>query len=191
MSASTAAQKEALRARMRRVRGRIPPAERARLTDMVEEALFALPEVRAAGVVLLFYSFGTEVPTGGMAARAAAIGSRVLLPFLDEEGMDAAEIRPGDPLASSGYGPREPPTRVAVDPEEVDVVVAPGLAFDRTGTRLGYGGGHYDRYLARLRPSSLRVGVAFSLQLVEEVPRGPEDEPVHLVVTDAGVIDCR
>jgi 5-formyltetrahydrofolate cyclo-ligase len=70
-------------------------------------------------------------------------------------------------------------------------VVTPGLAFDRHGRRLGYGGGHYDRYLARLGPRAVRVGIAFSIQVIEDVPAAPEDERVHVVVTDAGVIDCR
>jgi 5-formyltetrahydrofolate cyclo-ligase len=80
---------------------------------------------------------------------------------------------------------------VAVDPGEVDVVVTPGLAFDRAGRRLGYGGGHYDRFLDRVEPRALRVGIGFSSQLAEEVPAGPRDRRVQLLVTDAGVIDCR
>jgi 5-formyltetrahydrofolate cyclo-ligase len=73
----------------------------------------------------------------------------------------------------------------------VDLVITPGLAFDRRGHRLGYGGGHYDRYFARLQRSALRVGVGFSIQLVDELPTEPSDRPVDLVVTDAGVHDHR
>jgi 5-formyltetrahydrofolate cyclo-ligase len=184
--------KDRLRDEMRRLRASIPPAERARLTDLVEEALFALPEMRSAGSVLLFYSFGTEIPTRGMAGRILGAGKRLLLPYLTGEGvMEAAEVGPGEPLEPSGYGPMEPGTRVAVDPSEVELVIAPGLAFDRQGGRLGYGGGHYDRYLARAGSGTLRVGVAFSLQIVEEVPVEPGDERVDLVVTDQESLDLR
>ena len=62
---------------------------------------------------------------------------------------------------------------MAVDPDEVDLVITPGLAFDRAGHRLGYGGGHYDRYLGRARPEAPRVGIGFPLQLVDEVPVEP------------------
>lgn len=183
--------KAALRTRMRRLRGAIPPEERSRLADLVEETLFSVAEVRRAGTVLLFYAFGTEVATAGMAERIVRGGARLLLPYLRETGMEAAEVLPGDPLASSDYGPREPLRRVPVDPATVDVVVTPGLAFDLSGNRLGYGGGHYDRYLARMGAHASRIGVAFSLQVVDRLPVEALDRPVDLVATDQGVIDVR
>jgi 5-formyltetrahydrofolate cyclo-ligase len=183
--------KRALRERMRRLRSGIPAPERARLGELVEANLFALPEVGAARTILLFYSFGSEVATRGMAERALADGKRLLLPYLEEGAMEAAEVRSQDDLVPSGYGPREPAHRVAVDPTEVDMVVTPGLAFDPHGRRLGYGEGHYDRYLARLGTGATRIGIGFSVQVVERVPDGPGDETVDLVVTDERVIDCR
>ena len=177
---------------MRRVRGSIPPAERSRLTDLIEETLFALPEVEAAGTIMLFYSFGTEVPTGGMAGRVHGRGKRLLLPFLTESGeMQAAEVGPEDALEPSDYGPHEPRSRVDVDPGEIEAVIAPGLAFDRRGNRLGYGAGHYDRYLARIGPAAVRIGAAFSVQIVEEIPVEPSDQPVHIVATDQEWFDVR
>ena len=176
---------------MRRLRGSLPPAERSRLATLAEEVLFTLDQVRGARTVLLFYAFGSELPTGGMAERFLRGGSRLLLPYLEEAGMEAAEVRPDEPLEPTTYGPREPARRVAVDPATVDVVVAPGLAFDRHGHRLGYGGGHYDRYFSRLGPVAIRIGLGFSLQLVDELPTEATDRPVDIVVTDAGVIDAR
>ncbi|MGH2709723.1 MAG: 5-formyltetrahydrofolate cyclo-ligase [Actinomycetota bacterium] len=184
--------KAILRKGMIRVRAAIPAEERARLTDLVEETLFALPEVSSASTILLFYSFGTEVPTKGMAGRILRAGKRLLLPYVtDTEEMEAAEVLPGDSLEPSGYGPNEPRSRVAVDPGEIDLIIAPGLAFDRDGNRLGYGGGHYDRYLGRTRPKAVRVGVGFSLQMVEQVPVEPGDETVDMVVTDQEAFDVR
>lgn len=176
---------------MRALRAAIPPERRRRLASLVHERLLALPEVRDAGSVLLFYSFGSEVETAPLVARLHADGKRLLLPYLDPAGMEAAEVLPEDALEPSGYGPKEPGRRVAVDPASVDVVVAPGLAFDRRGYRLGYGGGHYDRYLRRMLRGALRAGIAFSEQLVERIPEEPTDEPVDVVVTDAEVIDLR
>ena len=184
--------KSALREDMARLRASIPENERSRLTDLLEETLFALPEIREARSILLFYSFGTEVPTGGMAARIMRAGKTLLFPFLTGSGqMEAAELRPGEALEPSGYGPREPGSRQAFDPEGIDLVIAPGLAFDRRGNRLGYGGGHYDRFLARAGTRAVRVGAAFSLQIVDEVPVEPGDEAVHIVVTEQGSLDVR
>jgi 5-formyltetrahydrofolate cyclo-ligase len=183
--------KDAVRARMRVLRSAIPIEERTRLGALVQHRLFQLPSMRDADTVLLFYSFGSEVPTAGIAGELLARGRRVLLPFLDDGGMEAAELRPGRAPVASSYGPKEPADRVPVDPEEVDVVVAPGLAFDRAGYRIGYGGGHYDRYLRRLGPHATRVGVGFHVQVLEGVPHGPEDERLDLLVTDEETIDCR
>ncbi|MGH2683142.1 MAG: 5-formyltetrahydrofolate cyclo-ligase [Actinomycetota bacterium] len=184
-------EKADLRARMRALRAAVPLEERLRLAVAVEERVFALPVMAPARTVLLFYSFGSEVETSEMAKRVHQEGKRLLLPFLEAERMEAAEVLPEDELVPSGYGPREPARRVAVDPSEVDVVIAPGLAFDREGYRLGYGGGHYDRYLSRIGPGALRIGIGFAAQLVERVPREPADERLDLVVTDTGVVDCR
>ncbi len=184
--------KEELRASMRRVRAAIPPAERSRLAELIEEGLFNLPDVVDAETILLFYSFGTEVATAGMAERILEAGKRLLLPYLADDGsMEAAEVRRGDPLAPSSYGPREPATGVAVEPETVDVVVTPGLAFDRSGNRLGYGGGYYDRYLERMGHTAIRIGIAFSLQIVDRIPAEPADQRVDVIVTDQEVLDRR
>jgi 5-formyltetrahydrofolate cyclo-ligase len=72
-----------------------------------------------------------------------------------------------------------------VDPATLDVVVVPGLAFTPDGHRLGQGGGHYDRFLTRVRPGCLTIGVCFREQLVAELPVEAHDVPLTAVVTDA------
>jgi 5-formyltetrahydrofolate cyclo-ligase len=187
----SAAQKAALRHKMREIRRAIPSEERRLLARGAEVRLLGLEDVGEAATVLLFYSFGSEVATRGVGEHLLTQGKRVLLPFLTPQGMEAAEVLPGDLLLPTGYGPREPSNRIPLDPMEVDLVITPGLAFDRRGFRLGYGGGHYDRYLTRVRPETLRIGLAFSVQLIDHIPEEPSDQKVHLVVTDAEVVDCR
>lgn len=183
--------KAALRAKMRRVRAAIPGEERRARGEAIRELLLGLPEMRRAGTVLVFASFGSEVPTRPLAADLHSGGKRLLLPYLAGGEMEVAEVASSEPLVPSAYGPPEPARRAPADPADIDVVVAPGLAFDRRGNRLGYGGGAYDRYLARLRPVTLIVGIGFQEQIVDEVPTGWGDVPVHLVVTDREVIDAR
>ncbi|MGH2572406.1 MAG: 5-formyltetrahydrofolate cyclo-ligase [Actinomycetota bacterium] len=183
--------KAALRARMRALRSSIPPGERGRLAGAVRDRLFELDAVRKARTILLFYSFGSEIPTKDMAQRLIGEGRRVLLPFLQGREMAVGELLAGEPLAATSYGPKEPVNRPPVDPGEVDLAIAPGLAFDRSGHRIGYGGGHYDRYLARLQDDATRVGIAYHVQLLAAVPHGPDDEPLDFVVTDRETIACR
>jgi 5-formyltetrahydrofolate cyclo-ligase len=183
-ASDSAARKAELRQRMRGLRSSIPPPERELLARAVANRLFDLEDIRAARTVMVFYSFGSEIPTAGIVERLAADGKRVLLPFIDDGEMAAAEIRSGEELLATTYGPKEPSRREAVDPAEIDVVIAPGLAFDRRGNRLGYGGGHYDRYLSRVGPRTRRIGIGFHLQLVDEVPRESRDRPIDLLITD-------
>src|SRR2546421_4572415 len=123
--------------RMRAARATIPSAERAVLAARAEARLLALPDLRAATTVLMFYSFGTEIPTAVLVRRLLTRGWRVLLPYLtDGSDMDAGEIRPGDPLEPTDYGPKEPARRGAGSPQDVDLVVTPRLAFDPQGRRL-------------------------------------------------------
>jgi 5-formyltetrahydrofolate cyclo-ligase len=189
-SAQIRRRKQELRARMRAVRREMPVEEREARSAQAVSRLFDLPEMARAGTVLVFYSFGSEISTREAAHRLLASGRRVLLPYLEDGAMHAGQPRPGAELTPTGYGPKEPAERVAIDPAEIDVVVTPGLAFDRRGHRLGYGGGYYDRYLARLGGRPYRVGVGFREQLVEEVPAGPGDERVDAVVTDQETVTC-
>jgi 5-formyltetrahydrofolate cyclo-ligase len=175
---------------MREVRRAIPPERRARAGEVITARVLALPAMVRARTVFLFASFGSEVPTEAVADALLSSGRRVLLPFLEGSVMEAAELRAGDEAVDTTYGPKEPPVRTPVDPEDVDVVLVPGLAFDREGYRVGYGGGHYDRYLRRLGRHATRIGIAFQEQLVDRVPREPDDDPVDLVVTDGEIIAC-
>ena len=176
---------------MRAAREAISDEERERSVREVEGRLMALPELRAAGTVLLFYSFGSEVDTDELIRDILAAGKRLYLPYLDGEEMEAAEVRRGDILVPTDYGPREPERLSPVDPAAIDLVIAPGLAFDRRGYRLGYGGGHYDRYLARMRPDAVKVGIGFASQVVDHVPDEAFDERLDIVVTDRDVVNCR
>jgi 5-formyltetrahydrofolate cyclo-ligase len=188
---ATAERKAALRAEMRRVRAELTPGERDRLSRDVGDRLFELPVLGTPRTVMVFASFGSEVPTEDIIRRLAGEGHAVLLPVVDDEELGAVRYRPGEPLTETSYGPREPANRITVGPEEIDVVITPGLAFDRTGARLGYGGAYYDRFLPLLGRRTVTIGVGFHRQLVNEVPAGPDDVRVDVVVTDLEVVHCR
>ena len=185
--------KAALRDRMRVLRAAVDESERTDRGRRAADLLLASGLVAEAETVMAFWSFGPEIPTQPLIEALAARGVRLALPFLRAGRMEAAPFRPRDRLVPTAFGPLEPADPVALGPSAMDAVVVPGLAFDRTGGRVGYGGGHFDRFLPRLRPDALRVGFAFDLQLLPagEVPRGPKDEPVHHVVTEREVVDCR
>jgi 5-formyltetrahydrofolate cyclo-ligase len=81
---------------------------------------------------------------------------------------------------------------LTLDPADLDVVVMPGVVFDRGGGRIGYGGGYYDRFLRRARRDALRSAIGFGVQLVDgPIPAGPFDLPVDMVVTESEIVRIR
>lgn len=180
--------KEALRRRMLAVRNTISGPERLRRSEEIARRVLALPETEGVGRVFTFLSFGSEVSTEPLIAGFRERGARVAVPVLEGIRMDAADFPAGTAVVPSGYGAMEPAERVPVRPEEIDLVVAPGLAFDREGRRLGYGGAYFDTFLPRLRTGTPVVAIGFAEQVVEAVPVGPADRVVRVVVTDREVV---
>jgi 5-formyltetrahydrofolate cyclo-ligase len=186
--------KQAKRAVRREViarRDHLPAGEREGLSRRIVERLFRMPEVREAGTAMAFWSFGSEVDTGPMIEGLVVAGVRVVLPRVAGDRIEAVAYRPGDPVRAAGFGAMEPTGAEVVAAEDVDVVIVPGVAFDRAGGRVGYGGGFYDRFLTRTRPGVPAIAIAFAVQVVDEVPRGGADRGVDAVVTEDEVIRCR
>jgi 5-formyltetrahydrofolate cyclo-ligase len=165
-------------------------AERRAMSERIARRVLSLPEVKAAGVVMAFWSFGSEVETASLIERLDELGKRVVLPRVEGRDVVAVAYRPGDPVSAAAYGANEPTASELVDPVAIDVVIVPGVAFDRAGGRIGYGGGFYDRFLAGLRPGVPSIAIAFGVQVVDEVPRGGMDRPVDVIVTEEDVIRC-
>lgn len=180
--------KRRLRARVRALRDALPAGERDRASAAIAEGVLSLPEVARARAAMVFASFGSEVATGPIVEGLIGLGARVVLPRVEGGDLVAIEYRPGDPLVVAAFGMPEPAVAEVVDAADVDVAVTPGLAFDRRGYRVGYGGGFYDRFFAAAPSGLAKVGVCFDVQLVDEVPHGPLDVRVDVVVTDREVL---
>jgi 5-formyltetrahydrofolate cyclo-ligase len=183
--------KRDVRRRVLAKRDSLPPAMRESQGHLIVERFLALPEVAAAGIVMAFWSFGSEVPTAPLLEALRERGSRVALPRIVEGDLDVRLWSPGDATIGTAFGAREPADGAAVLPQDIDVVVTPGVAFDRKGRRVGYGGGFYDRFLAATRSDALRVGIAFDVQLLDEdLPGGDFDLGVDIVVTGSETVPC-
>jgi 5-formyltetrahydrofolate cyclo-ligase len=164
--------------------------ERSVKSERILEQVLALPEVGAAGTAMAFWSFGSEVQTSSLIERLQEAGTRVVLPRVADGEIEAVVYAPDDPVSATSFGAMEPLGTELVPPEDVDVVIVPGVAFDRRGGRVGYGGGFYDRLFART-PGVPAVAVAFAVQLVDEVPQGRSDSRVDVIVTEDEVIRPR
>lgn len=160
---------------------------------LISARLLALPEFTAAHTIAAFVGVGGEVNTNDLIVQALGMGKRVAVPWRDGAELRFAAIRSLDELIPASLGLLEPPASLRNDPgrncpaEAIDLVVTPGVAFDRTGRRLGRGKGYYDRFFRRVRTDAFRVAVGFECQMVEAVPVGSGDEPLDAVVTEAAV----
>jgi len=162
-----------------------PAEERAAAADALTGALTAAPAVRAAAVVAGYVPLAEE-PGAGL--LPGALPGRVLLPVVPDQGRELLWAVAGGALVPGRFGLLEPPGprlpgRALA---EADVVVVPALAVAADGTRLGRGGGYYDRALRHARPGAVLVAVVFDDELVARLPAGEHDRRVDAVVTPSG-----
>ncbi|MFC4693222.1 5-formyltetrahydrofolate cyclo-ligase [Geodermatophilus arenarius] len=176
----------ALRAAVAARRRARPAAERAGAAA----AAAAAHAQRLAGVRLLaaFVPDETEPGHGRLPAVFTQLGTRVLLPVVPDSGaelrwaVDTGRLAPGRFGLLEPVGPRLGPTALGT----AEVVVVPALAVDRTGVRLGRGGGYYDRALQHARPGAVVAALVFDDELVDRLPALEHDRPVTAVVTPSG-----
>lgn len=182
--------KQALRLEARARLAGLDPAARERVGLAASRHVWTLPELAHARVILLYAALPTEVPTAPIAAEARRRGIVVTYPrCLVETGeMSLHLVESDEDLADGGsYGLREPVASCPlVEVSEIDAALAPGLAWDRRGARLGRGAGYYDRIFGDARWRGFRCGLFFAMQEVPSIPSDEWDVPLHAVVTEEG-----
>ncbi len=192
MDDASAIEKSRLRTEAIARRDALPADQRQAAAEAIAALPFPLP-IRAGTIVSAFMPLKSEISPLPLLRKLTEQGARLALPAIAGRGLPLVmrEWTWGEPLAAGIWGIREPlPQAPAVDP---DIVLAPLLAFDRAGHRLGYGGGYYDLTIAQLRgrKTIVAVGVAFAVQEAFTVPVTPRDAALDLVLTERGVIDFR
>lgn len=187
-----------LRQKILRNRDRLSRHERTEKSKSIASRIMDLPEVRTALVVFVYMHFRSEVQTVEVINQLLVAKQTVVIPSTQPETSHLVAVRitdPGKQVAPGYYGIPEPLPQLlangSCDPERIDVAIIPGLVFDRCGGRLGYGGGYYDRFLAKDSPRAVRIGIAFELQVVDRVPVESHDQFMDFVVTEKNLYDCR
>ncbi len=177
--------KALLRARLLAARGALSSDERREAGRLIRDALLSLPQLQMAGTVAAYYSVGAEPDTRGLVYALWKRGTYVLLPLLLPDGdLDWASYEGPDSLVPGPRGLAEPgePPRGPEVVARADVVLAPALAVDHAGNRLGRGGGSYDRALARVSPLIPVIALLYDAELLGHVPAEPHDTPVRAAV---------
>jgi 5-formyltetrahydrofolate cyclo-ligase len=177
--------KAGLRSQVLAARSTLSADQRTAAGRLIRDALLSLPQVQMAGTIAAYYSVGAEPDTRGLVYALWKRGAYVLLPLLRDDGdLDWASYEGPDSLVAGPRGLREPgePPRGVEAVAMADVVLAPALAVDRAGNRLGRGGGSFDRALARVGPLIPVIALLYDDELIDHVPAEPHDVPVRAAV---------
>lgn len=185
--ASSIDTKADLRKHMRQVRRDLDAAHVTALSQALAQRLLELPELQQAHVVMSYGATPEEIDPSECEARLRSRGARVAHPRVEADGLAVVEVTATSAF-STGFAGIQEPLGPAMDPQHVDVVLVPGLAFDRSGRRLGQGKAYYDRLLPAMR--AVRIGVAFDEQVIEQVPTDAHDQTMDLLVTPSSLIHC-
>jgi 5-formyltetrahydrofolate cyclo-ligase len=176
---------------------RLAQSDRPELSRRILATAAARPEYAAARTVLFYVDRRDEVQTRPLLATALASEKRIVVPYCQADELILFQLESMEELEPATFGILEPRRTLRtlaarrVDPGELDLVFVPGLAFDPRGARLGYGRGYFDRLLCRVRADTPLIALAFQCQVFPELPSHELDVPMHLVITEQQVYDCR
>ena len=154
----------------------------------------ALPEYAAAKTVLFYVDVRSEVRTRHYLSTALTHGKKIVVPWCNDQGeLELFHLESVDELTIGMYRILEPrpelrsPPAKQITPQELDLVMVPGVAFDRTGARMGHGKGYYDKLLQHARHDAPLVALAFECQLFPEIPTAPHDIFMDKIITEKAV----
>ncbi len=178
--------KNEIRSHYKRLRAEIEPEVRLRLDLQIHKQIEVLPEVLAAKVAFVYLSRNGEASTQYVVQDLLEAGKTVLTPSPDITALPHDGLFRVHKEETNNHS--EPVLCTESRIEHVDLIIVPGIAWDRQGFRVGFGGGYFDRLLSMARPDCINIGLAYSCQLLDKVPHEPWDEPVDIMVTEKEVI---
>ena len=159
----------------------------------ITKKILKLPEITNSDTIFAYVSFRSEVATYLLIEALIAAGKTVTVPItrIAEKRLDAIKITSISNDLEPGYCNIPEPTTAlcktnTIEPDKIGVILLPGSVFDKRGGRFGYGGGYYDRFVSKI-PGASRIGLAYDLQVVEQIPLQAHDELLDYVVTQSMV----
>jgi len=158
----------------------------------IQQAFIALPAFAEARIVALYSPVRGEVDTGEVVQAALKDGKVVLFPVVCGEDLRFVRVYDPSEMGKGAFGIDEPClTGEVYAPDEANLIVIPGVAFDCSGKRIGFGKGYYDRALHHLEGKGKLVGFCYDFQLVDEIVAEPHDVAVDVIITEKRVIHLR
>ena len=168
---------------MLEMRNRLNHPEIAKKSKTIQEFVIKSKEFESAKVVGTYYALGSEVTTELIIKRATILGKKIALPRVEEDKITFYELSSMKSLIRGRFGILEPQPYEQMN--DIDILIVPGIAFDKKGNRLGYGMGFYDRLLSCKRTFS--IGLAYSFQLLENLPHDKYDKRLDAIASEDGI----
>lgn len=187
LPAQQSQEKQKLRQKILQAREALPLHEVEEKSKRIMDTLNELPAYTQANVICLYVSARNEVMTHPLIQQLLSEAKKkVVVPFVSDNQIKLAELERWEDLMPGAYGILEPARRKMAANDQIQLVIVPGVVFDVTGHRIGYGKGYYDRFLSSAHVP--KIGLAYELQIVENAPAHSEDVPVDCIVTEERVI---
>ncbi len=182
------ATKKQIRALLKDQRGALTSRFREDAAARILERVLEREEVQSARRVMLYSDFANEVPTAQLTGMLMYLGKEVFLPTMHENKIVAMRVK-NALFEQNGFGITQPKycAESACEPQKLDVIFVPGVAFDRAKNRLGFGKGYYDAFL-RQAQSATTIALAYDFQIVGGIPAEEHDIPMNLIVTQEEII---
>ena len=181
--------REEIRSEVRKRRRALSAIQTVEMSLRICEKIVMLPEYIRARRVMCYAAMPDEVHTQGILWAIRRSGRELYLPVTRPKGwMDAVRVDGDTVFQPNDLGIETPVSGDALPPEQLDLVLVPGIAFDWNGNRLGFGKGYFDRFLARCRCPA--IGLAYEAQLVDAIEAEAHDVPMNKIVTEKAVYVC-
>lgn len=158
-------------------------------SDKVQQRFLCSRLFHGADCLALYSAIHNEVATDAVAVRAMEAGKTLVYPRIKGDALEFVVVKSLADLAPGAFGVLEPRGCTLVPAQELDLIVVPGVVFDRVGHRLGYGRGFYDRTLSLCRADCIRVGFAYDAQLVEALPAAEHDQTLSVLMTESQTLN--
>ena len=162
-------------------------------SQAILEQLIQLKEYQDSSCVSIYLSFANEVDTFMIINEMKTHGNKLVIPYTDVSQVELIPVCLEDiskDLTISAFGYPEPifDRVVKAQIEDIDLVIVPGVAFDATKNRIGFGKGYYDKYLSQMRPDIKKIAIAYDYQVLESIPSEDHDVKMDYVITESRII---
>jgi len=185
--------KDKLRKELIKIKNNLSKSEVLKKSNLIKKRLFEMNEYKQASKVLFYISYDNEVHTHDMIKETMSNRKKIVVPVTDKEKkkLILSELKNWNDLTHGSYNILEPRREriIEVTLDSIDLIIVPGIGFDKHGNRVGHGGGYYDKLLESATVPS--IGLAFHLQLLDKINLEEHDISVHKIVTEKEVIYCK